>query len=119
MANSFYSGPSKGANRAAWTAAFLAEGAANSGKFFSHALLDMVKAFEMIPHHLIVLACPEYGYPLFILRLSLASYRLPRALGISGVYSILVVAICGIIAGSGFAASELKSLMLKVVRATS
>ena len=39
----------------------------------------------MIPHHLIVVAAIRHGDPLLILRLSLASYRLPWAVGISGI----------------------------------
>ena len=53
-------------------------------------------------------------YCMWTPRLSLASNRLPRALGINGAYSRLVVAALGIIAGSGFATTELRLLLLDV-----
>ena len=49
--------PSKGANRAAWTAAFLAEGAVNTGKIFSQILLDLVKAFDYTVRELLFGFC--------------------------------------------------------------
>ena len=59
-----------GAQRASWMAAFAAEDAARSGEHYAQSLLDLVKAFEMIPHHHIVLAAKKHGYPLWLLRLS-------------------------------------------------
>ena len=50
--------------------------------------------------------------PLRILRLSLAAYRLARSVGIDGIYSRLVRACRGITAGSGFATSELRVLLI-------
>ena len=104
-----------GAQRASWQAAFAAESAARSGNYFAQSLLDLVKAFEMIPHHLIIKAARKHGFSPWILRLSLAAYRLPRAIGVDGVYSRLIVASRGITAGSGFASAELRVLLLDVV----
>ena len=55
-------------------------------------MLDLVKAFELIPHHHIILAAIKHRYPLYLLRLSLAAYRLPRTVGIEGVYARTLVA---------------------------
>ena len=64
-------------------------------------LLDLVKAFETVPHHVLVSIAIDLGYPLPLLRLCLASYRLKRSSGVEGVFSKTVVATRGITAGSG------------------
>ena len=95
-----------------------AEGAAASGLHYAQALLDLVKAFERLPHELIVQAAARLGYCLRALRLSLAAYRIPRVLGADGAYSRTVVAVLGITAGSGFATTELRVLLHEVVTDT-
>ena len=75
-----------GAQRASWQAAFAAEMAWLSKQEHLQALLDLVKAFETIPHDLVAKAAMEKGYNLVILRLSFAAYRLQRAVGIDGVF---------------------------------
>ena len=51
-----------------------------------------------------------------LLRLSLASYRLPRTIGVDGVHSQKLVATRGIVAGSGFATTELRLLLLGLIK---
>ena len=51
-----------------------------------------------------------------LLRLSLAAYRLQRAIGIEGVFSRTLAATRGITAGSGFATAELKALLLTLMQ---
>ena len=51
-----YGGAGKGAQRAAWQAAFRAENASLSKQTYAEALLDLVKAFERVPHDLLVAA---------------------------------------------------------------
>ena len=114
----FFGGAGMGAQRAAWSAAFRAEEAAATGMYYLQALLDLVKAFERLPHELIVQAAVRLGYCLRTLRLSLAAYRLPRVLGADGAYSRLVIAVLGITAGSGFATSELRVLLHEVITST-
>ena len=104
-----------GAQRAAWEAAFAAELASAQCKDHVQILLDLVKAFETIPHCKLVEAAIAKGYSLAVLRLSLAAYRLMRSVGIDGVYSKCVRATRGITAGSGFATSELRLLLLDVM----
>ena len=60
---------------------------------------------------MLVKAAKAKGYPIAILRLSLAAYRLGRSIGIDGVFSRLIRATRGITAGSGFATAELKVLL--------
>jgi hypothetical protein len=112
-----YGGAKMGAQRAAWVEAFCAEAAAFEDDEHAQALLDLTKAFETIPHDLLVEAAERRGYPLAILRMSLAAYRLHRAVGIDGVYSRRIRATRGITAGSGFATTELRMLLMDVTDA--
>lgn len=106
-----------GAQRAAWTAAFSAEAAAAGGREHAAALLDLVKAFEMIPHWALAKAAKQCGYSLKVLRLSVAAYRIARSIGIDGTYSKEITATRGITAGSGFATSELRLLLMELISA--
>ena len=110
-----YGGPGMGAQRAAWQAAFAVEYAARSGKHLVQSFLDLVKAFEMIPHEHIAAAAAKHGYSAWVLRLSLAAYRMQRVVSVEGLYSRPIVAARGITAGSGFATTELRILLLDVI----
>ena len=114
--DSVYGGPGMGAQKAAFQIAVVAETAALERIEFGAGLLDLVKAFETVPHHILVQIALEMGYPLVLLRLCLASYRIKRSIGIEGVYSKTVVATRGIIAGSGTATTELKLLLLPLMK---
>ena len=104
---SIFCGPGKGAQAAAHQIAFVAESAALSKNTFGTSLLDFVKAFESVPHAILVEVARRLGYPLVILRLCIASYRLKRAIGVEGIYSEEIVATRGITAGSGTATTEI------------
>ena len=91
-----------GAQRAAWQSGFRAESAALTRSNFAQALLDLAKAFEKVPHDVLVRLAAKHEFNLWLLRLSLASYKLARAIGIDGAYSRQVVAVRGITAGSVF-----------------
>jgi len=106
-----------GAQKAAWQAVLDSESAALTGTNHAQSLLDLVKAFETVPHDVLANAAEKAGYNLVILRLSLAAYRLLRVLSIEGVFSRKVRATRGITAGSGFATGELKVLLLGLMRA--
>ena len=103
------------ATRAAWTAAARAEAATTQGKYYAQVLLALEKAFESVPHQQLWEAAPEVQYPMAILRLALAAYRLPRTISCDGVCSRTVTASRGITAGSGTATSELRTLTLKLL----
>ena len=110
-----YGSKGMGAQRAAWTTAFSAETAMASGNDHAAVLLDLVKAFEMVNHSELVRAAKEHGFSLKVLRLSLAAYRLARSVGIDDVYSNTVQATRGITAGSGFATTELRLLLVDLM----
>ena len=111
-----YGGPSMGAQRAAWMAAFQAENAALQKDEYLQTLLDIVKAFEKVRHDVLLDAATRHGYCLWTLRMSLAAYRCPRSVGNDGFYSRCIIATCGITAGSGHATIELKCLLLDMVQ---
>ncbi len=114
----FYAGAAKGANVAAWKLAARAEGAAANRAAYAASLLDMVKAFERVPHDKLVHYAVIHGYQLWVLRLSLAAYRLVRVVGINGVFSAGIVASRGITAGSTMATVELRILLLDLLDRT-
>ena len=49
-----YGGPSMGAQRAAWLASFKTERAAEQQEHCALALLDLAKAFELVPHDILL-----------------------------------------------------------------
>ena len=113
---SIYGGAGMGAQRAAWEAAFIAELAALRDLVHVDSLLDLVKAFETVPHQELIDAAERLGYPTMLLRLSLAAYRFQRAVGIDGVFGKLAQATRGIIAGSGFATTELRIILTELMQ---
>ncbi len=78
-------------------------------------LLDLVKAFERVPHDVLVREAIRQGYPLTMLRLSLAAYRLDRTVRVGDATSVAMMASRGITAGSGLATTELRVLMLDII----
>ena len=70
------------ATRAAWLSAWEAEAASSGRCTYAQSLLDLVKAFEMVPHARLWDAAKKRGFPLAILRLALEAYKMPRSLGI-------------------------------------
>jgi len=113
-----YGSAGMGAQRAAWQDAYAAEAAGRRGKAFAHSLLDLVKAFEKVQHHTLVAAAHKHGYNLWLLRLSLRAYRIQRTVSVDSCCSRCIVATRGITAGSCFATSELRLLLLDVIDAT-
>ena len=82
-----FAGKRKGANVAAWKQAAAAELAATAltAIRYGQALLDFVRAFDRIPYALIVREAIALEYPLHILRLSVATYRIKRVIRIRNV----------------------------------
>ena len=91
-----------GAQRATWQETFSVEGAKVRHKHFAATLLDLTKAFELVAHRLLAEAAQRHGYSIIVLRLTVAANRRPCH-GVDGIYTALIVACCGITAGSGFA----------------
>ena len=103
-----HGGSGSGAQRAAWLQAARAELAEATGKHFAQELIDLAKCFEHVPHHLLVRFAIKHGYNLWVLRLSIATYRCERTIRIEGAFSRTIVANRGIVAGSVFAVVELR-----------
>ena len=112
-----YAGKGKGANVAAWKQAISAEVAASLGDDvqYAQALLDLVKAFDRIPLWLLVQEAAALGYPLKILRLSISVYTLERVIRIGGVVSKTILAWRGITAGSIFATTEMRVILIRAM----
>ena len=106
------------AQRAAWVEAFNAEAAGLEKEEQAQALLDLTKAFRLVDHKILLAAAKKRGYPLALLRLSLAAYGLSRTVGVDGCYSREVIVQRGITAGSGFATTEFMLLLIDVLKAT-
>ena len=110
----FYAGVLKGATVASWKQAARAELAASMPNTdHAAALLDMVKAYERVPHAWLVRQGIKYSYPMRILRLSICAYRLQRTVVIDKVCSVLIAATRGITAGAGHATVELRLLLIE------
>ena len=116
--DSVYGGCGMGAQRAAWQATYQAEKAKLDGEGYVQSLLDLVKAFETVKHHHLVQAAQRHGWNPWLLRMSLAAYRAARVIDVDGVVSRSITAVDGITAGSGFATTELRVLLLTLVDAT-
>ena len=110
-----YGSSTKAATKATWLSAWEAEAAKDRGAVFAQALLDLTKAFETIPHQRLWEMAQQKGYPMKVLRLALAAYRMPRAVVADGVYSRKIQATRGITAGSGTATAELRLLILQLL----
>ena len=110
----FFASNGKAADVAAWKQAARSELAASrSGLAFACLMLDMVKAFERVPHDWLVVQAVRYHYPLAILRLSLGAYRMERVLTVDNTCALPVLPTRGITAGSVHATVELRLLLLQ------
>ena len=109
-----YGGQARGAQVSAWKFSARAEAAGQGGASYAASLLDLDKAFDRIPHHRLVEAARQWGYPLQLLRLSLKSYRLARIVGVGGVYSAPLLPTRSMTAGSVFATRELRALLIGI-----
>ena len=80
-----YGGPGMSALMAAWKIGLHAENAASDDDDHAAPLLDLVKAFDKVPHDHLVRAARRLGYPIVLLILSLAAYRFPRRFVVRGI----------------------------------
>ncbi len=110
-----YAGPSKGAQVATWKQAARAELSAAIGVEYAQTLLDLVKAFERVPHEVLLREAIRLGYPLWVFQLSLATYRLARVVRVDAAFSSLVWATRGITAGSVHATTEMRLFIINII----
>ena len=57
----------------------------------------------------------RWNFPLWILRLSVAAYRMGKRISINGLLSSVIIACRSITAGSAFATTELRLLLLSAL----
>ena len=113
-----YAGPGRGADHAAWKQAARAEHASTiRSAAYGMTLIDLVKAFDRVPWHVVVREARRLGYSLWILRLSIAAYRADRVLRVCGVYSQPITPQRSLTAGSAFATTEMRLVMIHIVDA--
>ena len=79
-------------------------------------LLDLKKAFELVRHHHLIQAAIESNFPLWILKLLISMYRMPRVLDMQGVASDVIRAEQTIVPGCHFATVMLQLLLLGPLR---
>ena len=112
----FYAGPSKGATVAAWKQAARAElSSYSTSSEYVNNLLDLIKAFDRVPHDFLAQNAHEFRYPIMMLKLSIAAYKLGRVIVVEGICSYIMYAVRGITAGSVLATVELRVLLIKSV----
>ena len=112
-----YAGAGKGSTIAAWKQAARAEIARATDLKYAQVLLDLVKAFERIPYRVLLREAAKLGDPLRLLRLAIATYRLPRSIRVGEALADLAYALRGIVAGSGAATTEMRLVMITFVDA--
>lgn len=112
-----YAGKGSGANVAVWKQAARAKLAATASwrVGYGQALLDLVKAFDRIPHHLLAREAAALRYPLWMLRLAITTHRLTRVLKIGGTLSAEVLATRGVSVGSGSALTEMRVVLIRII----
>ena len=113
-----YAGPGRGADHAAWKQAAHAEHASCiRSAAYGMTLIDLVKAFDRVPWHVVVREARRLGYSLWILRLSIAAYRADRVLRVCGVFSQPITPQRSLTAGSAFATTEMRLVLINIVDA--
>ena len=111
-----YAGVGAGADIAGWRQAYRGEAAVSvTHAAYGQTLLDVVKAFDTVPHDVLVREAIALHYPLWILRLAIAAYLGPRRIRIDGALSDIVIPERGLTAGSGTATTELRVLLFRIV----
>lgn len=111
-----YAGPGRGADIAAWKQGARAELASViPDAEYVQCLLDLVKAFDRVPYQLLIREAKRLGYPLWVMRLSIATYTEPRRIRIDGAVSGEVVAKRGVTAGSWLATAEMRVVVINIV----
>ena len=76
------------------------------------SLLDLVKAFDTVPFHVLIEHGVALSYSLWILRLCILAYTLGRVLIIDGCCSVPIFATRGLAAGSITATIELRLFLI-------
>jgi ribonuclease HI len=110
----FWGGKGKSADVAAWKAAMFSELAVTAGAESGETMLDLVKAFERVGWARLAAEGQVHGYPLVLLRASIATYKFNRLVTVAGVFARAILATRGIVAGSASATTELRLALLTI-----
>ena len=111
-----YAGTGRGADVATWKQAARAEHASTiAGAQYGMTLLDLVKAFDTIPWHLLVTEAIKLNYSLWVLRLSIATYQAPRYIRLNGAFSAPILPRRSLAAGGGLATSEMRLALVSII----
>ena len=78
-------------------------------------LLDLIKAFDSIPWHLLITEAVKLQYSLWVLRLSISSYQAPRYIRMHGAYSAPIVPKRSLTAGGCLATSEMRLALISII----
>ena len=107
----FGAGAGRTANDIVWRQSVRAELCTNDNRSTATVLLDLRKCYEYVQHMTLVAGGMAHGYPLWMLRLTVASYSWTRHVKQGPLIHAGVFAHRGIIAGCATATSELKAYM--------
>ena len=99
-----------------WRSAVANNHADKSSQFALDAQGDLRKCFEHVDHLILWQQAKHLGYPLSVLRLSIATYRWPRAVQLGSISSPPIYPTCGTVAGSTGATLELKVYCVVQIR---
>ena len=99
-----------------WRHSMKGEFAKANRRHFAVIMWDLLKCYEHMDHQVLVRAARNHRYPLALLRLTLAVYAADRHIVYEGLASASMQASRGIVAGSAMATSELKLVLIDVVR---
>ena len=66
--------------------------AATNGKEYTQGLMGLVKAYERIPHWILLREAIKQGYAIWLLKLSVANYRLLMVIRVDQVVSLVILA---------------------------
>ena len=111
----FSSAKGRSALDAVWRRAVNAELAASSGGVACSILMDLRKCYDMLCHLTLAVRGVSSGFPVAILRLSIATYTWARRLVLDGAYSRVIHPYRSIIAGSCFATYQLKVFLRPLI----
>ncbi len=100
---------------AVWRQSVCDAAAASLGLESMAVLLDLVKAFEMVPLCVVWVKALRKGFPATVLRLTLEAYSAARRLVFAGAISDEVRTLSAILAGGGFATDLLYVIMIDII----
>ena len=78
-------------------------------------MVDLAKAFHKVPHWVLVREGRRLNYPMWMMKLSISTYRMARVLRKGQTISGSIMASRGITAGSGLATTEMRVVLIDAI----